>query len=76
VFDLADPLNSYTCTDPEDVSTCASLFGMGVPLVLSIFFLVVGVVLLILWWIRNPSFFRWKPEAYDVNKEPAQSFNS
>ncbi|MBP1704813.1 MAG: hypothetical protein H6Q36_552, partial [Chloroflexi bacterium] len=44
--------------------------------VLSIFFLVVGVVLLILWWIRNPSFFRWKPEAYDVNKEPAQSFNS
>jgi amino acid transporter len=75
IFDLADPLNSYTCTVPEDVSTCASLFGMGVPLVLSIFFLVVGIILMVLWWIRNPSFFRWKPEAYDPGKEPAQSFN-
>ena len=34
IIDLADPISSYTCTDPEDPATCAQLFGMGVPLAL------------------------------------------
>jgi amino acid transporter len=75
VIDLADPLSSYTCTDPEDPATCAQLFGMGVPLALSIIFLVLGVVLMIAWWIRNPSFFRWKPEVFDPAVPPADSFS-
>jgi hypothetical protein len=74
IYDQADPTSSYTCEDPEDAATCASLFGVGVPLALSIIFLVVGIVLMIAWWIRNPSFFRWKPEAFDPAKPPADTF--
>ena len=58
ISDLMNPLTSYTCTDPEDVTTCAQLAGMSVPLALSVFFLVVGLVLMVLWQIRNPAFFR------------------
>jgi amino acid transporter len=71
IIDLADPLSSYTCTDPEDPATCAQLFGIGVPLALSIIFLVVGLVLMVLWWIRSPAFFRWKPEVFDPERPPA-----
>jgi hypothetical protein len=53
-----DPLSSYTCTDPEDAATCAQLAGMSVPLALSIFFLIVGLVLMVIWMIRAPAFFR------------------
>jgi hypothetical protein len=34
-----------------------------------------GIVLMILWWIRNPGFFRWKPEVYDPEKSPAETFS-
>ena len=74
VIDLASPLSSYTCTDPEDPATCAQLFGIGVPLALSIIFLIAGLVLMAAWWIRHPAFFRFKPEAFDPDKPPSQSF--
>lgn len=72
VIDLADPLNSYTCTDPEDVTTCAQIFGIGVPLALAIAFTVIGLVLMVLWWMRAPEFFRRKPEAFDESASAAQ----
>ena len=75
VIDLADPLSSYTCTDPEDPATCAQLLGMGVPLALSIIFLVVGLALMVLWWVRHPAYFRQKPEAFDPDRAPSQSFS-
>lgn len=74
VIDLANPLSSYTCTDPEDPATCAQLFGIGVPLALSIMFLVAGLVLMVIWWVRHPAFFRFKPEAFDPEREPSPSF--
>jgi amino acid transporter len=74
IIDQADPTSSYTCTDPEDPATCAQLFGIGVPLALSIVFLVLGIVLMILWWVRSPAFFRFKPEAFDPDQPPSQSF--
>jgi amino acid transporter len=74
VIDLASPLSSYTCTDPEDPATCAQLFGMGVPLALSIILLIAGLVLMVVWWVRRPAFFRFKPEAFDPDRPPSQSF--
>jgi len=65
VIDLTDPLSSYTCADPEDVTTCAQLFGMSVPLALSIGFGILGLVLMVLWWWRSPAFFRNRPETFE-----------
>lgn len=72
ILDQANPTSSYTCTDPEDPATCVSLFGVGVPLAISIIFLVIGIVLMIAWWVRSPAFFRWKPEAFDPERPPAE----
>ena len=71
VIDLASPLSSYTCTDPEDASTCANLLGMGVPLAISIAFLILGVVLMVIWMLRSPEFFRRRPEAFKEGPKPA-----
>jgi hypothetical protein len=71
VVDLASPLSSYTCTDPEDVATCASLFGLGVPLALSVMFGILGVILLVVWRLRAPEFFRRKREVFQPESEPA-----
>jgi amino acid transporter len=74
VIDLTSPLSSYTCTDPEDPATCAQLLGMSVPLALSVMFLIAGLVLMVIWWARHPAFFRYKPEAFDPERELSQSF--
>ena len=71
VKDLASPLSSYTCTDPEDASTCANLFGMGVPLALSIGFLILGIILLVLWRIRAPEFFRQRRQVFRPEQDAA-----
>jgi amino acid transporter len=71
VIDLTDPLSSYTCTDPEDVTTCAQLMGMSVPLALSIGFAVIGIVLMVLWMIRAPQFFKRPLETYEEGQEAA-----
>ena len=71
VIDLADPLSSNTCTDPNDASTCANLFGIGVPLALSIGLMAVGVVLMVIWMVRSPEFFRQRPGTFQEVREPA-----
>ena len=71
VIDLADPLSSNTCTDPNDASTCANLFGIGVPLALSIGLMAVGVVLMVIWMVRSPEFFRQRPGTFHDVREPA-----
>ena len=71
VIDLASPLSSYTCTDPEDASTCANLFGMGVPLALSIGLLILGIILLVLWRLKSPEFFTRKREVFQPEPEVA-----
>jgi len=52
-IDLADPANSESGN---------SWFGIGPPLVISIVFLVLGIVLLLIQRIVNPAFFRRKAE--------------
>ncbi len=27
---------------------------------------------MILWWIRSPAFFSWKPETFDPDRPPAE----
>ncbi len=71
VIDLASPLSSYTCTDPEDPATCANLFGIGVPLALSIGFLIVGVVLMVLWRMKSPEFFQRRRGVFQPKPEAA-----
>jgi amino acid transporter len=53
IIDLSDPANSESGD---------SWFGLGPPLVIGIFFLVLGLVLMALQWIRSPGFFRQKTE--------------
>jgi amino acid transporter len=69
VIDLASPLSSYTCTDSEDAATCANLFGMGVPLALSIGFLILGLILLVLWRMMAPEFFRQRRHVFEPGQD-------
>ena len=71
VVDLTSPLSSYTCTDPEDVTTCANLFGLGVPLALSILLGILGVILLVAWRLKAPEFFQRKREVFQPEPEVA-----
>jgi hypothetical protein len=52
-IDLADPANSESGN---------SWFGVGPPLVISVAFLLLGLVLMLLQWWANPAYFRRKPE--------------
>jgi amino acid transporter len=56
VIDLSDPANSYTGAD---------WFGISVPLAIAIASLILGVVLMVLWWIRAPEFFQRRPETHE-----------
>ncbi len=49
---LADPANAYG----------GSFLGLGVPLVIGIAFLILGILLMIWEWIAKPEFFRRRPE--------------
>ena len=71
VIDLMSPLSSYTCTDAEDVTTCANLFGIGVPLALSILLGILGVILLVAWRLKAPEFFQRKREVFQPEPEVA-----
>jgi amino acid transporter len=53
IIDFADPANS---------ESGASWFGVGPPLVIGLGMLVLGIPLMILWWVSNPAFFRRRPE--------------
>jgi len=60
VIDLSDPANSYSGI---------SWFGVSVPLAVTIAFLVLGLVLMIGWWLRSPEFFRARPQTHDTDRE-------
>ncbi len=59
--DLADPANSYSGQ---------ALFGVSIPLAIAIGFTLVGLVLMVLWWMRDPTFFRQRPQAYRAEAGP------
>jgi amino acid transporter len=60
IIDLSDPANSYSGI---------SWFGVSVPLAVTIAFLVLGLVLMIGWWLRSPEFFRARPQTHDTDRE-------
>ena len=65
IIDLADPANS---------ESGESWFGLGPPLVIAIFFAVLGVVLMVLQWRSDPAFFRRRaevagPDALEIEPE-------
>jgi amino acid transporter len=55
-IDMADPANSYTGE---------SWFGVSVPLAITLVTFALGVVLMLLWWWRSPTFFRQRPRTFD-----------
>ena len=55
-IDLADPANSESGN---------SWFGIGPPLIIGGFFLILGVVLMIGWRLSAPAFFRRRLETAD-----------
>ncbi|HEY4753325.1 MAG TPA: hypothetical protein VIH37_08575, partial [Candidatus Limnocylindrales bacterium] len=59
-IDMADPANSYTGTD---------FFGISVPLAITLITFALGLVLMVLWWIRSPAFFRLRPTAFEAESE-------
>jgi amino acid transporter len=59
-IDLSDPANSYSGI---------SWFGVSAPLAVTIAFLVLGLVLMIAWWLRSPEFFRMGAQTHDTDRE-------
>jgi hypothetical protein len=51
--DLADPANSYSGI---------AWFGVSVPLAITIMSFLLGLVLMVIWRVRSPAFFRNRPE--------------
>ncbi|MEU5915050.1 APC family permease [Streptomyces sp. NPDC047141] len=56
VADMSDPANSYSGT---------SWFGLGPPLVIGIGIALVGVVIMVVWRLRAPAFWRERPGVAD-----------
>jgi amino acid transporter len=54
-LDMADPANSYSGV---------AWFGVSVPLAITIASFIIGLVLMIAWWVRDPTFFRRRPETF------------
>jgi amino acid transporter len=54
--------NSIDLADPANSESGNSWFGLGPPLVIAIFFLVLGIVLMLWQWRASPEFFRKRPE--------------
>jgi amino acid transporter len=59
----------YDLSKPENSESGDSWFGLGPPLVIGVGFLLLGVVLMLVWGVRHPAFFRRRPE---VAAEPAE----
>ena len=59
--DLRDPANSYSGVE---------WFGVSVPLAITIASFILGLVLMLLWWWRDPTFFRRRPETFHVEATP------
>ncbi|MEU9292105.1 APC family permease [Streptomyces sp. NPDC048266] len=56
IADMSDPANSYSGT---------SWFGLGPPLVIGIGIALTGVVLMVVWRLRSPAFWRERPGVAD-----------
>jgi amino acid transporter len=57
-----------SCVDlskPENSESGDAWLGVGPPLVIGLGFLLMGVVLMFLWYLRHPEFFRRRPEVAD-----------
>jgi amino acid transporter len=54
--------NGIELSDPANSESGDSWFGIGPPLVIAVFFLLLGVVLMFVQWRAFPEFFRRKPE--------------
>jgi hypothetical protein len=59
----------YDLSKPENSESGDSWLGLGPPLVIGVGFLLLGVVLMLLWGVRHPAFFRRRAE---VAAEPAE----
>lgn len=54
--------NGIELSDPANSESGNSWFGIGPPLVIALFFLVLGVFLMVLQWRKLPGFFKRRPE--------------
>ncbi len=54
--------NGIELSDPANSESGNSWFGIGPPLVIAVFFLVLGVLLMFVQWKKFPEFFRRRPE--------------
>lgn len=54
--------NAIELSDPANSESGDSWFGLGPPLVIATFFLILGLLLMFIQWRKLPEFFRRKPE--------------
>jgi amino acid transporter len=54
--------NGIELSDPANSESGNSWFGLGPPLVIAVFFMVLGVVLMVIQWRKVPAFFKRRPE--------------
>ncbi|HET7053082.1 MAG TPA: APC family permease [Solirubrobacterales bacterium] len=54
--------NGIELADPANSESGNSWLGLGPPLVIAVFFLILGVILMCVQWNKVPSFFRRRPE--------------
>ncbi len=54
--------NAIELSDPANSESGNAWFGLGPPLVIAVFFLILGVLLMVVQWRKFPEFFRRKPE--------------
>ena len=54
--------NAIELADPANSESGNSWFGLGPPLVIAVFFLLLGIVLMFVQWRKVPEFFRRRPE--------------
>ncbi len=53
--------NGIELADPANSESGNAWFGIGPPLVIAVFFLLLGIVLMVIQWHKVPEFFRRKP---------------
>lgn len=54
--------NAIELADPANSESGNSWLGLGPPLVIAVFFLILGVLLMVVQWRKVPAFFRRRPE--------------
>jgi amino acid transporter len=54
--------NAIELSDPANSESGNAWFGLGPPLVIAVFFLILGVLLMFVQWRKFPEFFKRKPE--------------